>query len=259
MSTFGISMVKNEIDVIGGVLRHMAGEVDHLIVADNMSTDGTRRVLDQLMTELSLTVVEDPEPGYYQSGKMTGLARRAAAAGATWIVPFDADELWTAPRRIRDVLAGLRCSIAYAALYNHLRTAVDVDDPDPFRAMVWRRPAPVPLPKVAFRWETDAVIHQGNHGVTLPSGGVGVPALEVRHFPYRSKRQFVTKAVQGAAAYRRTNLPADMGAHWRSYGQIYDRMGTAGLERVFRAHYWHLSPTDSGLIRDPAPYLRWRS
>lgn len=258
MTTFAVSMVRNEVDVIEGVLRHMADEVDALIVADNGSTDGTRDILDKLTAELPLTVVDDPETGYYQSRKMTALADRAAGMGATWIVPFDADELWVAPHRIADVLAGLDAPVATAALYNHLRTAVDPDDPDPFRSMVWRRPQPLPLPKVAFRWEPGCVIHQGNHGVTRPSGSNAVPALEIRHFPYRSAAQFAVKAIQGAAAYAATDLPVDMGAHWRSYGELHRRMGREGLENVFRSHYWHLSPTDSGLIQDPAPYLRWR-
>lgn len=258
MTTIGVSMVRNERDVIEGTIRHMAGEVDALIVADNGSADGTRDILDKLAEELPLTVVDDPDPAYYQARKMTALAEQAAEAGATWIVPFDADELWIAPYRIADVLAGLDAPVATAALYNHLRTAVDPDDPDPFRSMAWRRPQALPLPKVAFRWEPGCVVHQGNHGVTRPSGGPRVPALEIRHFPYRSAAQFVAKAIQGAAAYAATDLPLDMGAHWRSYGDLYRSMGEAGLERVFRTHYWHLSPTDAGLIRDPAPYMRWR-
>jgi hypothetical protein len=255
----GVAMVKDEADVVGGTLRHMADEVDFLIVADNGSTDGTRDILHQLAGELPLTVVDDPDPAYYQSVKMSGLAARAAQAGAEWVVPFDADELWYATHRIRDVLPGLDCSIAYATLTNHFCTALDGDDPDPFRSMGWRQRDPAPLGKVAFRWEPGSVIHQGNHGVSRPSGGIGVPALQIRHFPYRSPQQFARKAVNGAAAYRRTDLPVDMGAHWRAYGQIADRYGTEALEDVYRQHFWYLSPTDAGLVHDPAPYLRWRS
>lgn len=251
-------MVRDEADVIEGTLRHMADEVDHLLVADNLSTDGTREILHKLAAELPLTVVDDPDPAYFQSRKMSALADLAAASGAVWIVAFDADEIWYAPHRISDVLAGLDCPIAHAVLYNHLRTAADVDDSDPFRSMVWRQPTPAPLPKVAFRWEPGSVIHQGNHGVTLPSGGIGVPALEIRHFPYRSAAQFVAKAVNGAAAYAATDLPEHQGAHWRAYGEVHKLLGEAGLEEVYRTHFRYESPTDAGLICDPAPYLRWQ-
>jgi hypothetical protein len=254
-------MVRDEADCIAGTLRHMADEVDHLIVADNKSTDGTRDILADLAKSLPLTVLDDPELAYYQSPKMSRLAKRAAKQGATWIVPFDADELWVSwAGRIREVLPALPpANVALAQLTNHYSTAIDPDEADPFRRMKWRYHEPLSLPKVAFRWEPDAVIHQGNHGVTLPSGRSDIDALEIRHFPYRSAEQFVRKAVNGAAAYKATDLPVTEGAHWRAYGEIFDRFGEEGLGDVYRRHFWYLSPTDSDLVLDPAPYLRWQS
>lgn len=258
MATFGIAMVKDEADVVAGTIRHMADEVDHLIVADNGSTDGTREILEEMEASLSLTVVDDPETAYYQSFKMSRLAERAADAGATWIVPFDADEIWVAEHRIADLLADTSADIAIARLFNHFATAIDPDESDPFLQLGWRQRDPGTLPKVAFRWEPGSTIHQGNHGVTRPSGGRDEQLLEIRHFPYRSAAQFVRKARNGAAAYRAANLPATEGAHWRAYGDILDRRGEEGLGDVFREHFWYLSPTDSGLIHDPAPYMRWK-
>lgn len=261
MSTFGIAVVRDEADCITGTLRHIADEVDQLIVADNGSTDGTRDILDDLSSKLPLTVIDDPDPAYYQSRKMSALAERAAGQGATWIVPFDADEIWYARGgRLREVLPALPpANVATAALTNHYSTAVDPAESDPFRRMTWRAREPLALPKVAFRWEPDATIHQGNHGVTLPLGQTAVAALEIRHFPYRSATQFVVKARNGAAAYRATDLPETEGAHWRTYGDILDRRGEEGLAEVYRTHFWYLSPTDSGLVLDPAPYMRWRT
>lgn len=263
MTTFAVSMVKDEADVIEGTLRHMASEVDHLIVADNGSTDGTRETLHRLTQELSLRVLHDDERAYYQSRKMTDLAGVAHAAGATWVVPFDADEIWWHPAgRIADVLASVAelhptVNVAFAELRNHWCTALDVDDPDPFRSMVWRQRDAAPLGKVAVKWEPGTVIHQGNHGADVPSGRVDLTALNVGHFPYRSADQFVRKALNGAAAYQAADLPADMGAHWRAYGRLHDTYGREALEQVFRDHFWHLSPIDAGMVNEPAPYLRW--
>lgn len=266
MATFGVSMVRDEEDVIAGTLRHMADEVDHIIVADNGSTDSTARLLRRLAADgLPLTVLHDPEVGYYQSAKMTRLAARAADMGARWIVPFDADELWFAhDGRIREVLAQVatrdNVNVAVAQLTNHLCTALDPEGDDPMRTMVWRQRDPAPLPKVAFQWHPDAVIHQGNHGVDLPGTDVvRAPLLQVRHFPYRSAEQFTRKAVNGAQAYAAADLPQDMGLHWRAYGDLAQRFGKQVLGEVFREHFWYLSPTDSGLVLDPAPYLRWRT
>lgn len=260
MSVWAISTVKDEADVIVGTLRHLADEVDYILVADNGSTDGTRDLLADLSTSLPLHVLDDPEVGYYQSRRMSHLAERAAAQGATWVVPFDADELWLSwAGRIREVLPALPpANVATAQLTNHYSTSIDPPEIDPFRRMGWRARDPQPLPKVAFRWEPGAVIHQGNHGVSLPSGNSEVEALEIRHFPARTAEQFTRKARNGAEAYKHTNLPPSEGAHWRSYGALIDLHGPEALADVYRAHWWYLSPTDSGLVYDPAPYLRWQ-
>jgi hypothetical protein len=261
MTTFGVSMVKDEADVIAGTLTHLADEVDHLLVADNGSTDGTREILAELEDVLPLTVVDDPDPAYFQSPKMSALAEKAAGMGAEWIVPFDADELWIwNGSRIRDELDGCRTNIVHARLFNHFPTAVDPEDPDPFRSIIWRQPDPAPLPKVAFRWEPGAVIHQGNHGVTLPHRSkVYEGGLEIRHFPYRSAEQFVSKARNGAAAYKATDLPEHVGAHWRSYGDILERHGEDVLiSEVYERWFFAVSPVDMGWVPDPAPYMRWR-
>jgi glycosyltransferase involved in cell wall biosynthesis len=256
MSVAGVSMMRNEADVVEDVVRHMATQVDRLIVADNGSSDGTREILERLACELPLTVVDDPEVAYRQSEKMTALAERAAADGAVWIVPFDADEIWYSPSgTIREVLPDVPSRVVRAELYNHLRTSLDGPESCPFEAMAWRQQEPGALPKIAFRWERGAVIEQGNHGVLLPSeaelfqdpaGGV----LELRHFPVRSADHLILKARQGAAAYAAApELDEDMGAHWRAWGRLTDDQ----LREVYREHWWYLSPVDAGLIHDPAP------
>jgi glycosyltransferase involved in cell wall biosynthesis len=260
--TFAVSMVKDEADVIEGTLRHLASEVDRIIVADNGSTDGTIEILDKLTHELPLEVIDDQEPAYYQSEKMSRLAARAARDGATWIVPFDADEIWYCHwGRLREVFADLpaEINVVPAKLYNHFATALDpAEEPDPFRRMMWRQRQPGAMPKVAFRWERDAVILQGNHGIELPSGAQVFDAqTELRHFPYRSAEQMVRKARNGAAAYAATTLSETAGAHWRQYGALLDAYGEHVIEDVFREHFWFLSPVDADMVHDPAPYLRW--
>lgn len=262
MTVWGISRVKDEADCIEGSVRHMAGEVDRLLVADNGSTDGTRDILSDLAHELPLMVVDDNEAAYYQSRAMSALAAQAGELGASWIVPWDADEIWFTHwnKTLADFLRSRSSTLGVAAalLFNHLSTAIDDPDPDPFRRMAWRQAEPVRLPKVAFRWEPGAIIHQGNHGVTLPNTLLGTETLlEVRHFPMRSPQQMLSKVVNGAAAYKATDLPESEGAHWRSYGRIHDTFGDQGIFDVFNEHWHYLSPVDAGLLHDPAPYLQF--
>jgi hypothetical protein len=267
----GITMVKDEADVIEGVIRHMSTQVDSIYVYDHMSTDGTWDILDRLGFDFGFVNVfsmRHSEPGYYQSKMMTELADFAWANGADWIVPFDADELWNATSgytTVRKALAPLPGFVrrVEVPLFNHYSTALDSDEPDPFVRMRWRSREPGLLPKVAFRPEDGMRVEQGNHGVYLPSFDIAPypgwktdSPLMIDHFPYRSAEQMVRKTRNGSAAYAAAeDLPADMGAHWRAHGQLLAQGGEGLIADVFREHYWYLSPTDSGLIDRPAHYL----
>ena len=249
-----VGMVKDEADIIEPVVRHMVGQVDTVLVADNGSTDGTREILHGL--PVPVTVVDDPEPGYYQSEKMTRLAALAAEQGAEWVVPFDADEWWYSPfGRITDVLNGLdEYHIVTAPLYDHVATGSDPGTGDPVTRMGWRRHDPAPLAKVACRAMSAVVIEQGNHGAHYPPARTVDGQLVVRHFPYRSVEQFVRKVRNGAAAYAATDLPDDRGAHWRQYGALLEAHGETAIGEVFRQWFWSPDPTsDPTLIFDPAP------
>jgi glycosyltransferase involved in cell wall biosynthesis len=262
MTVVGISMVRDEADIIEATVRQMASQVDRLVVADNLSTDGTRDILERLAGELPLTVVDDPIPAYLQSDKMSRLAAQAGADGADWIVPFDADEWWRCDfGRIADALEG-RCpevrigddiALVGATLFDHVPTGADDSNPDPTRRMRWRRDTPLPLPKVACRFRWGLMISQGNHNATYHgiSAAISTGVLQVRHFPYRSDEQFIRKVRNGAGAYAAAGdaLPPEAGAHWRGWGQILDEHGEAHLvEHVYRKWFWRANPRLAVLI-----------
>lgn len=268
---WAVSMFRDEEDVADHVIKHLIDEgVDGIIVADNLSTDKTR---DKILSCVPyaeekgcrLILEIDDEVGYYQSEKMTKLAQKAVEQGASWIVPFDADEIWFSHtdrlavqlRSMPEMYRVANCSIT-----NHFPSSLD-EVGNPFEVITWRQAEPQKLPKVAFRWEDDAVIHQGNHSVHLPSGGhrswhtSDLIGIQLRHFPYRSFEHFKRKAINGKAAYDASDLPADMGQHWRQYGQILEQHGEDALREVFETYFWFLAPLNEGLVRDPAPFRRW--
>jgi Glycosyl transferase family 2 len=268
---WGVTMVKDEVDVIEQTLRHMHAEgLAGVVALDNRSTDGTRETMIVLAEELSasdvkmrtwLHIVEDPEVGYWQSAKMTAAARQAMSLGASWVIPFDADEIWYDPlgRPLAEAIPQLgdEANMLTADLYDHRCTGLDpepVEEDDPFTRMGWRHVAALPLPKVVVRPKHLHVIHAGNHGATL----VGVPTvsrpgLEVRHFPWRGERQAVRKVWNGSAAYRATTLPEGTGAHWREMGRVLEEQGERGVVAWFREAFYFEHPAEAGLIYDPAP------
>lgn len=256
MTVVGVCMAKDEEDIIGSVVAHMLGQVDAVIVADNGSSDGTREIL----SGLDCVLVDDPDPAYWQSAKMTSLARRAGEMGAEWIVPFDADEIWLGAggNRLAEVLGSLDATVMVAAaeLYDHVTSSEDDQAVgDPVARIGWRRDYPAALPKVAVRWDPSLVIEMGNHGASYEGVAPVVSGLlTVRHFPYRSAAQFIRKAANGAAAYAATSLPESFGAHWRGYGRILAESGPEALRDVYET-WFHLSSPAShpDVVFDPAP------
>lgn len=257
MTVTAISIVKDEADIIAATVGHMLTQVDEVIIADNMSTDGTRDLLEVS----GATVLTDNDPAHYQSRKMGWLAGIAANRGAEWVVPFDADELVYSPfGRIADVLNDIpgRWLVASSILYDHVPTAEDPVDGDVIDRIGWRRRNPAPLHKIVCRARPDLIIEDGNHHARYDIEVAEFPGhLITRHFPYRTPEQFIAKARKGSASLAQTDLSEDVGAHWRAYGRLLESGGEEMLTEVFREHFYSANPrADTGLIFDPAPIRR---
>lgn len=205
-----VSVVRDEADIIERTVRHLFNEgVDRLVVADNRSVDGTRDILVELAREYPMTVLDDPEPGFYQSSKMTALAELAGGLGATWVVPFDADEMWMA-------LEGpLAATLDQSPWDVELAVTFEVR-PDGAVAAEPKR-----LHKVAVRYVDGMRIHDGNHEADHP-GRRHLGSLMIHEYQWRSLEQVRRKVRQGTAALITAGLPESSGAHWRTLAALDD-------------------------------------
>lgn len=265
MSVWGVTMVKDELDVLPYTLAHMIAEgVDGLIIADNLSTDGTWEWLCEHVPSFPCeTILErDEQVAYYQSVKMSGHYQHASRLGAHWVIPFDADEVWYSEdyRKLADVFTDdLDADCLEAKLYNYFPTSSD--DPAkviPFERIVHRDPMVSILPKVAVRAGIPSlVIEQGNHGARADEPLRTRQGLAIGHFPWRSPSQFESKVRNGGQAYKAatdtSKVRADQGGHWRGHGQILETDGPSALRQVYDE--WFCDPPID-LQRHPVPWRR---
>ncbi len=254
---WAVGIVRDEADIVETVITNLLAQgVERVLVADNLSTDDTSSILRRMARSYPVTVLADRLAAHYQAEKITLLARAAAGAGAQWVVPFDADEVWTASpasaATVADWLSACTADVVQVPVFNHVPTAGDdQDQSDPVRRLRWRKVEPNRLHKVAFRADRRARLQQGNHGVTRRGGRQR--GLEIRHFPYRSEEQFVRKIRQGSAALAATDLDDEVGKHWRGLGAGDDE----GLHEAWRSLVaTHNLPSEwwvprHGIVEDP--------
>ncbi len=258
-----VTLVKNEQDIIGYTLSHWLSQgVDGIVVADNMSTDGTWDILAALKehAKIPIVLIYDEEPAHYQSKKVTEMMRYAGIVeGADIVIPCDADELWYSDDPKETVADRLRASVNKVfgiQMWNHFCTSRDAESDNPFIRMCWKNKERNPLDKVAVRFQQSFVIDEGNHrvlsyGTPVAGSWVGV---SIRHLPYRSADHFISKAIQGGTALALAKgIPETVGAHWRQYKASIDEHGAEAVKEHYKKYFTFPDPTEL-MVEDPAPY-----
>lgn len=204
---WAVTMVGDEVDIVEYSLQHMVSEgVDGIIIADNLSTDGTRQLIEKVKASVGIPIIimEDKEIGYYQDRKMNFLARLAHEQGASWIIPFDIDELWCGLKKpLAEVLRREpRSQVIGLHSFTRVETGYDVISENPFLRLVYRFSYSSRYCKVCYKFSPDIVIGMGNDAVYDASSRekkyeVFDDALAIQHFPWRSVRQFINKMKRG--------------------------------------------------------------
>lgn len=261
-AVWGISMMRDEQDVAGATVRHMLDQgLAGVIVADNLSCDGTADAIRAVCPGPPVYVVNDREPAYFQAEKISYLAHLAWRAGADWIVPFDADEHWYAPEtNISSYLNAKRADVVRALMHDVLPASANAgginfgdDEMVAVRSLYGIEPK-VEMMKVAFRAQSGTHVLTGNHEIAHP--GLREGGLHLLHYQWRGAAQYLRKIRQGAQAVRLAELVEGMAWHWRALDELDD----AALLRSWE----DLCATTASVESDEwtsvkAPWRNWRS
>ncbi len=241
-----VSLVKDEADVIYESLEssYLSG-FRYYAIADNNSSDGTRREIDRFAADRPdsiVYVVSDPVVGYFQAAKTMALARMAVTVlqglghPIEWVFALDADEMLYASDPSHDLFGILNrpdsankrmlsyCFCNASSSFPHQRLDPDMDFLRHFdHYETFHRNT---VRKVAFRYSAEAYLEQGNHycsKVVTDVDQLIVGAelgLVLRHFPVRSIEHVRTKIVNGGKALEAFSGPNTLGSHWkRDYDQ----------------------------------------
>lgn len=258
-------MVRDEVDIVAAMVEHTLDQgVDTLIVTDNGSVDGTTDVLEAYAADDRVELHHDPVHHKQQGVVVTRMARRARTAHrADWVLNLDADEFLLA----RDPALRVRDALSLTPLHLNAFTvpSVNLIGPPARRGsgvdrLVWRDQRPVaaleaigihahPTPTAVHRGESDVVVSQGNHFVSLRSNGQPDPAveMEILHLPWRSWEQLERKVVNAGRAYE-NNL--DLRPSPRHHGmRDYRRHQEGRLWQAYLARTPRLSDLEEAATR----------
>ena len=219
MRLIGTMMVRDEVDIVAAMVEHHLDQgLDLLIVTDNGSVDGTTEVLEAYAETGFVELHHDPVHRKQQSTVVTGMARRARTVHrADWVLNLDADEFQVPLDRSLTLREALDATPLHLNAFTVPVTNL-VGPPawsgSGVGRLQWRDRRPVadlervgihahPTPNAVHRGESDIVVAQGNHFVSLASNGQppAEVATEVLHLPWRSWAQLERKVVNAGRAY----------------------------------------------------------
>ena len=228
--------VRDEEDILEANLKyHLESGVDHIIVTDNRSVDGTPDIISRYVQLGCVTSLYDEGDDHDQSGWVTHMARLAFTDfRAKWVINNDADEFWM-PRNAPDLKRQFFRYPSRNVVIAQRSDFVCLDDETgPFwERMIYRKTLSTNAlgkklpPKSAHRAHPGITVSPGNHRVsgfrwqrTARSG------VEILHFPMRSRSQYTQKIITGGQAYlNKKDGSPKQGATWRAQYQEWKDTG----------------------------------
>lgn len=233
--------VKDDGDIVGDTVRNMLEQGVDRVWAYTTGAEAFAAIAD--LGSRDVWAIRNNDPLFHQAEMMNRLAEMASRGRhgdeLEWVCPFDADEFWFSldGRTVAETLRAMPESIGkvWATLWHH---------------QTWDEKV-VPaerLHKVAYRWAPGARVHMGNHDVDLPAAAEqgALPALQIRHFQFRSYAQFRSKVATWCERLPPENKARGDVAH------LTQHEGASDVEMEIAWRALCARPT----VHDPIPYQR---
>jgi hypothetical protein len=261
MKLVAVSIVKNEADIIEVFVRHTRAWVDHHLVIDNGSTDGSRETLNALISEgLPLTLFRSPSNLDFSQVQTSNLVRRAFAEfAADWVLLLEADEFIAGTNR-----SALEQRLSFGPpdqpltvqLQNYSVT-IDDDSKEP-NALVrirYRQPATSGTLRVIIPrnlgLQPDVGTDKGNHALLrnhVPLESLCISEIRLCRFALRSPQQQALHIVVGEIQRLSRGV--------RNAGlDTHNRLGFQLLAADPEAFLANAISKPEELLLDPIPYL----
>lgn len=233
MKLAAISMIRDEADLVGTFLRHLAALFDLVFLLDQRSSDGTSQVIQhacKLRSGWSHWRMDFA--GRHQKEVTTHFMARAFEAGADAVFFLDCDEFIDLRTRADlETAAARMLELAKPGMFNWKACVPIRLDRWTFnpRDKVWIAGQNTPVEKIAvprtlFQAKPGLCIAQGSHRV-LDDAGTRIPAGmrigSLIHLPVRSRQQFLQKVFTSAFANLAKNNPMTQeGVHKRRFLEV---------------------------------------
>jgi len=259
----GIAVVGNEADIVEAFVRDNLEYVDHMLIAEHNTVDGTREILAALVEEgLPLTVRRIETPAFQQGVMTNALLKEAVERfDPDWIFPLDADEFLDARNRetLEAELAELGPRHGRLRWLQHVPTTLDdTAEEHPARRIRHRYDHPSPDPAVnPWVWKLMLngrlirpyldryALGVGSHLVSFK--GSGEPASQpiralrhavLRHYPIRSFEQLSLKMGLGMLQRRLAGGDELKGGHFPKLHRLLleGRNGISELQSAVREY-----------------------
>jgi len=270
MKLVAVTRILNESDIVEAFVRHTAAYVDHHLVLDNGSVDGTLEILRRLKRDgIALTLYQTNARSFIEDKALTYLFRRAVIDNkADWVLLLDTDEFIddrALGRSPREYLAEFASSHAeFPCVGVRLRDYQITPDDAPHSIVPCRMTHCGPITdntKVIARADLlnrRVAVRPGSHSVRIDDGKecptFHEESLVYAHYPTRSPYQWLSKCVIGWSKVLASGPEMLRTGHAIHYRDTFETLRKTPRKLLRNPAFLETLTARPGLTHDPIAY-----